>query len=188
MEKDNQKIKSIIESLLFVWGEPLSITKIAKVIGIQTALARQMISELQKDYEASGRGIQILEVDHQFQFHTLKENYEYVAALCAHSKSKGISNSALEALTVIAYRQPVTKADVDQIRGVNSESAIQSLLERGLIEVKGRLDKIGRPQVYGTTVLFLKCFGFRSLKDLPQLEGEGLLTLLDQMEGEQVND
>ncbi len=90
--------------------------------------------------------------------------------LCATSKSKGLSNSALEVLAIIAYKQPITKLDIEQIRGVNSEGPLQSLVERELVEVKGKLEKIGRPQIYGTTDVFLRSFGFKTLTDLPAVD------------------
>ncbi len=161
--------KSVIESLLFVWGEPLSITKIAKILDVKVSTAEKLIQELAQVYQSEKRGIQIIEVNKHYQFATRKENYAYIEQLCAHTKSKGLSNSALEVLAIVAYKQPITKLDIEQIRGVNSDSPLQSLIERELVQVVGKLEKIGRPQIYATTDVFLKSFGFKSLDELPEM-------------------
>ncbi len=167
--------KSVIESLLFVWGEPLSLQKIAKILELKPTLVERLLEEMKVRYDEQKSGLQIIEVNKHYQFATRKENYPYIEKLCANTKSKGLSNSALEVLAIIAYKQPITKLDVEQIRGVNCDSALQSLLDRELVEVKGRVEKIGRPQIYGTTHVFLKSFGFKSLSDLPDVDGlEGI--------------
>jgi len=166
----DQALKSAIESLLFAWGEPLSIQRISKALDIKNTHAERLLNELIQAYESDERGITILEVDKHYQFCTKKENYKYIEVLCQTSKSRGLSNSALEVLTIIAYKQPITKLDIEQVRGVNSDAAIQSLMDRGLVDVVGKLEKIGRPQIYGTTQTFLKTFGLKQLSDLPPLD------------------
>lgn len=163
-------IQSIIESVLFAWAEPLSLYKIAKIINQKPSMVEGVIHEMMATYKKERRGIQIIETNKHYQFCTLKDNYHYIEQLCSTTKSKGLSNSALEVLAIIAYKQPITKLDIEQIRGVNSDGAIQSLVDRELIEVKGKLEKIGRPQIFGTTDVFLKSFGFKSLEDLPLIE------------------
>ena len=167
--QDRQKIKSVIESLLFAWAEPLSLYKIAKILDLKPQTVEMIVSEMQEEHKTERRGIQIIEANKHYQLSTLKENYSYVEQLCATSKSKGLSNSALEVLAIVAYKQPITKLDIEQIRGVNSEGPLQSLVERELVEVKGKLEKIGRPQIFGTTDTFLKSFGFKTLADLPSI-------------------
>ena len=164
------KYKSVIESLLFAWSEPLSLYKIAKILDLKPGTVETLIEAMMKEYMESHRGIQIIETNKHYQFGTLKANYPFVEQLCATSKSKGLSNSALEVLAIIAYKQPITKLDIEQIRGVNSEGPLQSLIERDLVEVKGKLEKIGRPQIFGTTDVFLRSFGFKMLSDMPQIE------------------
>jgi segregation and condensation protein B len=166
---DREKI-SAIESMLFVWGEPLSLSRIAKILDIKPAYAEHLLTEMMKVYTTEGRGIQILEVDKHYQFCTRKENYAYIETLCQTSKSRGLSNSALEVLTIVAYKQPITKLDIEQVRGVNSDAALQSLMDRGLVDIVGRLERIGRPQLYGTTQLFLKTFGLKAISELPTLD------------------
>ena len=168
--QDNIKIKSVIESLLFAWAEPLSLYKIAKILDLKPQVVENIIEEMQVEHKNQMRGIQIIETNKHYQLSTLKANYVYVEQLCATSKSKGLSNSALEVLAIIAYKQPITKLDIEQIRGVNSEGPLQSLVERELVEVKGKLEKIGRPQIYGTTDVFLRSFGFKTLSDLPAVD------------------
>ncbi|MCA0384361.1 MAG: SMC-Scp complex subunit ScpB [Firmicutes bacterium] len=166
---EHQKAKSVIESLLFAWAEPLSLYKIAKILDMKPGTVEKLIDEIRMSLISEKRGIQLIETNKHYQFATLKENYPYVEQLCATSKSKGLSNSALEVLAIIAYKQPITKLDIEQIRGVNSEGPLQSLIDRELVEVKGKLEKIGRPQIYGTTDTFLRSFGFKTLNDLPEV-------------------
>lgn len=165
-----KEMQSIIESILFAWAEPLSLYKIAKIMNQKPNKVEQILQNMMLNYQIEKRGIQIIETNKHYQFCTLKENYVYIEQLCTTTKSKGLSNSALEVLAIVAYKQPITKLDIEQIRGVNSDGALQSLVDRELIEVKGKLDKIGRPQIFGTTDTFLKSFGFKTLDDLPLLE------------------
>lgn len=182
-----EEMRSAIESLLFVWGEPLSLSRIAKILNQKQSDIEHLMEELKAQYIEEKRGFQIIEVNKQYQFATRKENYIYIESLCKTTKSKGLSASALEVLTIIAYKQPITKIDIEQIRGVSSETAIQSLLERELIEVKGRLEKIGRPQIYGTTDMFLKSFGLTTLAEMPPLEGaDELFGLKGEMEDDSI--
>lgn len=165
----NVNYKSVIESLLFAWGEPLSLSKIAKILDLKASVVEEVIEEMIETFKTEGRGIQIVEVNKHYQLSTLRANYAYIEQLCATSRNKGLSNSALEVLAIIAYKQPITKLDIEQIRGVNSDGPLQNLVERELVQVMGRLEKIGRPQIYGTTDTFLKSFGFKTLMDLPEV-------------------
>ncbi|MDK2866132.1 MAG: segregation and condensation protein [Clostridiales bacterium] len=167
---DDREMMSAIESMLFVWGEPLGLSRIAKILDIKPTHAERLLEEMMRVSEAEGRGIQILEVDKHYQLCTRKENYAYIETLCQTSKSRGLSNSALEVLTIVAYKQPITKLDIEQVRGVNSDAALQSLTERGLVDIVGRLERIGRPHLYGTTQLFLKTFGLKTISELPTLD------------------
>ncbi|MDN5352214.1 MAG: segregation and condensation protein [Clostridiales bacterium] len=161
--------KSIIESLLFVWAEPLSLSKIASVLDVRPSVAENLLSEMMATYEEEKRGIQIVETDKHYRFATRRENYEAIEKLCGSTRSRGLSNSALEVLAIVAYKQPITKYEIEQIRGVNSDGPIQSLMERELVEIKGKLDRAGRPQIYGTTHRFLANFGFKDLDELPSM-------------------
>lgn len=165
----NRRNMSIIESLLFVWSEPLSISRIASILEIPLSEAKQDINELMIEYRMRQSGLQIIKVNDSYQLGSIQENSEYIESLCKTSKGKGLSSSAFEVLAIIAYKQPITKGEIDFIRGVKSDKAIMSLMERNLIEEKGRLAKIGKPIVYGTSEMFLKSFGFSSLRELPDI-------------------
>lgn len=164
-----KEIKSAIESLLFAWGDSLSLKKISNILEITIEEAKEGMKELQDDYQEDKKGIYILEVNNSYQFTTARKNYEYIQKLCKISSNKGLSKVGAEVLAIVAYKQPITKFEIDQIRGVNSDKAITQLLERELIVIKGRLEKIGRPIIYGTSEMFLKSFGFKSIKELPDI-------------------
>lgn len=161
--------KSIVESILFVWGEPVNINKISKTLELSKVETRKVLDEMVEEYKENQRGIQIIEINNSFQFSTRKENYQYIEEFCAKSSSKGLSNSTLEVLAIIAYKQPITKMDIESIRGVSSDGPVSNLVMRELVEEKGRLEKIGRPIIYGTTDVFLKSFGFKDIKELPDI-------------------
>lgn len=163
-------IKSAIESLLFAWGDSISAKKIANILDVALADVKEAMVDLQSEYKEESKGIYILEVNNAYQFATSKQNYEYIQKLCKTSDNKGLTKVGAEVLAIVAYKQPITKFEIDQIRGVKSDKAISQLLERELIVAKGRLEKIGRPIIYGTTEMFLKSFGFKTLKDLPDIK------------------
>lgn len=163
-------IKSAFESMMFVWGEPLEVKVAADIFNISKEDAMEYFLELQQEYEQEGRGIVIRQVNKSFQFVTRAENAEFIERLCTPVKVKRLSQSALEVLAIIAYKQPVTKGEIEAIRGVKSDRVIDGLMKKDLIMVKGKSNGIGRPLLYGTTENFLKHFGFSSLKDLPEIE------------------
>lgn len=163
-------IKSAFESMLFVWGQPLDVKTCAEIFNISKEDATELFLELAKEYEQEGRGIQIRQINKSFQFVTKAENEEFIKRLCTPVKVKRLSQSALEVLAIIAYKQPVTKGDIESIRGIRCDRVIDGLMKKELIYVKGRSEGVGRPLLYGTTDTFLKNFGFTSLKELPEIE------------------
>ncbi len=165
-----KKIKSAFESMMFIWGEPLNVKEAADIFDIDKDDAYALLKELQNEYVQEGRGIRIREVNKSFQFVTLHENEEYIEKLCTPVKVKKLSQAALEVLAIIAYKQPITKSEIDAIRGIKCDRVIDGLLNKELIEVRGRSEKIGRPLIYGTTDEFLKKFGFENIKELPEIE------------------
>ena len=165
-----RQIKSALESMMFVWGEPLDTKTISELFDISKQDAYDYFKELQEEYEQEGRGIVIREVNKAFQFVTREENAEYIERLCTPVKVKRLSQSALEVLAIIAYKQPVTKGEIDAIRGIKSDRVVEGLMRKDLIFEKGRANTIGRPILYATTDTFLKNFGFTSLKELPEIE------------------
>lgn len=159
-----------MESMMFTWGEPLEAKMAADVFNITKEEAYECFKELQAEYEQEGRGIVIREVNKTFQFVTREENADYVRRLCTPVKAKKLSQSALEVLAIIAYKQPVTKGEMEAIRGIKCDRVVEGLMNKNLIEEVGRSSAIGRPILYGTTDTFLKNFGFTSLKELPDIE------------------
>jgi len=169
-------IKSAMESMMFVWGKPLDIKDVADVFNIDKKEAYEYFKELQEEYEQEGRGIVIREVNKSFQFVTRKENLDYIERLCTPVKHKKLSQSALEVLAIVAYKQPVTKGEIEAVRGIRCDRVIEGLTKKNLVTEVGRSDAVGRPILYGTTDEFLKQFGFETLKELPAIEDiEGVL-------------
>ena len=169
-------IKSAFESMLFVWGDLLSAKEASEVFGISEKEAIECFEELALEYRQEGRGIRIRRVGKSFQFITLGDNEEFVRKLCTPVKVKKLSRAALEVLAIIAYKQPVTKGEIDAIRGIKCDRVIEGLSKKGLVKALGRSEAVGRPVLYGTTEGFLKNFGFSSLKELPDIEDiEGII-------------
>lgn len=172
----NKIIKSAFESMLFVWGEPLEIKAAADVFGITLDEAKGAMDELMAEYEERGSGLRIRMVGKSYQIVTAAENEEFVARLCTPVKVKKLSQSALEVLAIIAYKQPVTKGEMEAIRGVKCDRVVEGLMKRDLVCEKGRSQAVGKPVLYGTTNEFLSQFGFETIKDLPEIEDlEGAL-------------
>ncbi len=167
---NKKTIKSALESMMFTWSEPLEVKAAADVFNISKDEALEYFLELQKEYEQEGRGIVIRRINKSFQFVTREENADYVRSLCTPVKVKKLSQSALEVLAIVAYKQPVTKGEIEAIRGIKCDRVIEGLLKKDLVTEKGRADTIGRPILYGTTDTFLKNFGFSSIKELPEIE------------------
>ena len=162
-------MKSALETMMFMWGEPLDVKDAAEVLEAEKAEVRELFKELQEEYEQEGRGIRIREAGDAFGFVTLADNDMFIKKLCTPVRVRRLSQAALEVLAIIAYRQPVTRSEIDSIRGIKSERVIDNLIDKGFIEVTGRSEGVGRPLIYATTREFLKKFGFASLKDLPEV-------------------
>lgn len=169
---DRKEIQGIIESLLFAAGDTVSLKDIAAVFDIDSKEIQSIIREMKDRFNFERRGIQIIEVDGYFQLSTRPEHYEYLQKFYAPRRKQGLSQAALETLAIIAYKQPITRAEIDNIRGVKSERSISTLVEKKIVYEVDRLDTVGRPILYGTTIEFLKYFGFKSLKELPELMEE----------------
>lgn len=135
-----ERIKSIIESILFVTGEPLSLRDIAINLEMPPRYVEEVLNEMILDYEASLRGIKLISIKGEYQLVTKSENSDYIQKLLKKNKRQSLSQASLESLAIIAYKQPITRIDIDEIRGVKSESAIQKLIEKNLIKESGRLD------------------------------------------------
>lgn len=165
---DRTALKTIAESLIFAAGNPVSLRRLSEVIGVTPAEVKQALSLLHQEYRASSRGIIFAEVAGGYQFRTAPDNAEYVKALLQEKPGR-LSRAALETLAIIAYRQPITKLDIEAVRGVTIDGVLHSLLTKNLIHEVGRKDVPGRPWVYATTSQFLELFGLNDLSDLPPL-------------------
>lgn len=163
-------IKSALESMMFTWGQPLEAKLAAEAMMVTKEEALEAFRELQEEYEQEQRGIRIREVNGSFQFVTHIDNSDYIARLCTPVKVKRLSQSALEVLAIVAYKQPVTKGEIEAIRGIRCDRVMEGLEAKGLVEERGRSNAIGRPILYGTTDEFLKHFGFTNIKQLPEIE------------------
>jgi len=167
---DETQAKRIIEALLFVFGQPLALKRLAEVVpDLETAAIRRAIQTLNADYAASGRAFLIQEVAGGYQVVTDQQFAPWVRRALQHPKPDSVSAAALETLAIIAYRQPVTKAEIEAVRGVDVTASLETLLERRFIRVAGRRDSPGRPFLYGTTTEFLRHFGLKSLEALPRM-------------------
>lgn len=171
LKKTTGEIKPIIETLLFVSNQPISEEKICEILELDDKkLARQAIVELQMEYEMSGRAISIVEIAGGFLINTKPQYAEYIKRLYKSKVIARLSRQALETVSIIVYKQPITRLEIESIRGVNVGGVLETLLERKLIKIRGRKDTIGRPLLYGTTNDFLQYFGLKDLTELPKLE------------------
>ena len=164
-----EQVQGALEALLFVSGEPLPAERMARVLGVPEAVVRDALQRLAAACRAPGRGLELVEVAGGWQLVTRPEYARAVEELL-RPRRQALSRAALETLAIIAYRQPVTRAEIEAIRGVQSEAGLRTLLERGLIREVGRKEAPGRPILYGTTPLFLQQFGLRDLSELPPPE------------------
>jgi len=178
------EIEAVIEGLLFAAGDRLPLEKISEVLQIDKKTVRKIIYKMMDDYRSSNRGIFIREIDNGFQLCTKFEVYDYIARLVEPRQKQGLSQAAYETLAIVAYNGPVTRAKIEKIRGVNSGSAIERLIERNLIKEVGRLEVPGKPVIYDTTEEFLRSFGFRSKADLPVIDEDQMSFIREEAERE----
>lgn len=187
------RLKSILESLIFVSESPMTLDRLCGILEeYDREDIRKSLHELKFDYETSERGIFLAEVAKGFQFRTREENSEFVRRLVKTRVSR-FSQSALETLAIIAYRQPITRAEIEYLRGVDSGGVLKTLLEKKLIKILGKKDIPGRPLIYGTTRKFLEIFSLKDLKSLPTLReiedlaAEGILEQQEELPLENVS-
>ncbi len=169
---DRAEQKRVIEAVLFLTEEPMKADRIAAVLATSLSEAEILMQELKDDLAAANRGIQIVETATGFQMGTVPELAPFLERAFSEDVSSNLSTAALEALAIIAYKQPVTRIEIESIRGVRSEHVLENLIKRKLIKISGRKEGPGRPLLYGTTADFLKFFGLKELADLPPLEAE----------------
>lgn len=174
--------RSVIEALLFASSRPLTLENLAEITGLVKPGVRELLEELRSEYESRGGGFGLIEVAGGYQLRTLPEFSEEVAKLFTVKSRRRFSRSSLETLSIIAYRQPVTRAEIEHIRGVDCGGVLKNLLTQAMVRVLGRKEAPGRPILYGTTREFLEYFGLRDIESLPTLEE--VTELLEEGEGE----
>ena len=182
MEKE--KAEQVLEAVLFTMGESVELSKLADVIEEDKNTTRALLYEMKEKYKEQNRGMDIIELDGSFQMCSRPELYEYLIKIAKNPRKYVLSDTVLETLSIIAYKQPVTKMEIEKIRGVSCDFAVNKLLEYNLIMELGRLDAPGRPLLFGTTEEFLRSFGVKSLEELPELNQEQIEEFKQQAEEE----
>lgn len=162
-----EKLEAIIEAVLFTMGESVPLQRLAAAIEHDTETTRKIVHNMMDHYNQKSRGIKIIEVNSAFQMCTKTEMYEYLIKVVKQPKKHVLTDVLLETLSIIAYKQPITRVEVDKIRGVKSDHTVNKLLEYNLVMELGRLDAPGRPLLFGTTEEFLRSFGVQSIDELP---------------------
>ena len=163
----DKNYRAIIEAILFTMGESVELSKIADVIELDKKETKAIIEEMMEEWNSSDRGVSIIELDGAYQMCTKSEMYEYLIKIAKQPKHRVLTDVLLETLSIIAYKQPITKAEIEAVRGVKSDHAVNKLVEYKLVQEVGRLEALGRPILFGTTDDFLRSFGVSSVDDLP---------------------
>ena len=181
---DRGKAEAVIEAVLFTMGESVEVSRLAEVIGEDIKTTKEIVSSMMEKWEQSDRGIAIIELENAYQMCTKGEMYEYLIKIAKTPKKYVLTDALLETLSIIAYKQPVTKLEVEKIRGVKSDHAVNKLVEYNLVCERGRLDAPGKPILFGTTEEFLRRFSVQSVEDLPSLNPEQVESFKEEAEEE----
>ncbi|MGN0333875.1 MAG: SMC-Scp complex subunit ScpB [Lachnospiraceae bacterium] len=179
-----KRIEGIIEAILFTMGDSVELNKIASAIEHDENTTRKMIHQMMDKYKEEDRGVRIVELEDSYQMCTKAEMYEYLIRIAKQPKRYVLTDVLLETLSIIAYKQPVTKLEIEKIRGVKSDHAVNKLVEYNLVCEVGRLDAPGKPILFGTTEEFLRRFGIQSVEDLPSMNPEQVESLKTEAEEE----
>ena len=163
---------AVIEAIMFAHGDPITPEKLSEASGIDLETTVKLIDQLERKYNVQESGLKIIRLNDGFQISTRPEYSGYIKSALETRRQQPLSQAAMETLSIIAYNQPVTKSFVEQVRGIDSSSVVNTLVERDLLEEAGRLDLPGRPVAYRTTDTFLRCFGISSLRELPPLPNQ----------------
>lgn len=170
---DIREIQAILEGVLFAAGDAVELERLADIVDVDKRSLREILQKMTDSYNYERRGIHIIRMGDSYQLCTRTEYFEYISRLAEPPRKQNLSNAALEVLSIVAYKQPVTRSTIEHIRGVNCDYIVNRLIERNFIEEKGRLDAPGKPILFGTTQHFLRMFGVSDLKDLPDFETLG---------------
>lgn len=181
-----KQYQAALEAILFASGEPVTLERLATALELDSETTQRLMEDLAQDYRTRAGGLTILRLDDSYQMCTKQDFAAYIRRAMEMRRNTPLSQAAMEVLAIVAYNQPVTRAVMEQVRGVDCGAVLQGLQQKGLVEEKGRLELPGRPLLYGTTVHFLRCFGVSSLSELPPLpQQEGVRemeeTTLDEM-------
>ena len=179
-----EKIEATIEAVLFALGDAVGVDKLAAAIGHDQETTRKIVHQMMDRYNSREGGMEIIELENAFQMATRREHYEALIKVAKQPKKYVLTDVQLEVLSIVAYKQPVTRQEVEKIRGVNSDHALNRLVEYGLVGEAGRLDAPGRPILFGTTEEFLRNFGVRSTEELPSIQPELVEEMKTQAEEE----
>lgn len=182
MERD--KAKAVLESILFTMGESVEVERLAAVIEEDKKTTKELLLEMKEDYDSRECGITLMELEDSFQMCTKGDMYEYLIKIAKTPRKYVLTDTLLETLSIIAYKQPITRLEIEKIRGVSCDHAVNRLVEFGLIAEVGRMDAPGRPLLFGTTEEFLRSFGVKSLEELPELSQVQIAEFKEQAEAE----
>ncbi len=180
----SEQYEAVIEGILFTMGESVEIARLAEAVELETDQVRQILHKMIERYEQEDRGIQIIEIEDAVQMCTKKELYEYLIKVAKQPKQHVLTDVLLETLSIIAYKQPITRLEIEKIRGVSCAHAVNKLVEYNLVCELGRLDAPGRPLLFGTTEEFLRSFGVASIEELPVLNQDQMEEFRQQAEEE----
>ncbi len=181
---EDQKAESILEAILFTMGEAVEVSRLAEVLEMKEKEVRKLLNHMQDRYQQENRGIALTWLEDSVQLCTKAEMYEYLIKIAKTPRKMTLTETVLETLSIVAYKQPVTRVEIERIRGVSCDHAINKLLEYDLICELGRLDAPGRPLLFGTTEQFLRCFGVTSIDDLPEINPVQVEEFKQQAEAE----
>ena len=181
---EQTRAEAVIEAILFAMGESVEISKLAEIIEEDVRTTKKILASMEERYDQEDRGIALTRFDNAVQLCTKAEMYEYLIKIAKSPRKMTLTDTVIETLSIIAYKQPVTRMEIEKVRGVNCDHAINKLLEYDLIKELGRLDAPGRPLLFGTTEQFLRCFGVKSLEELPEINTVQLEEFKQQAEEE----
>ncbi|MBQ1681610.1 MAG: SMC-Scp complex subunit ScpB [Agathobacter sp.] len=181
---EDKNYKAIIEAILFTMGDSVELEKIANAIELDKKETKRLLDEMKEELNQSQRGVDIIELDGSYQMCTKQEMYEYLIKIAKQPTKRQLTDVLLETLSIIAYKQPVTKSEIEKIRGVSCDHAVNKLVEYNLVCELGRLDAPGRPLLFGTTEEFLRSFGVHSIDELPVLSADQIEEFKAEAEAE----
>lgn len=187
---ENEELVQAIEAMLFASGRSVDIKILSEILGVETEKIKEAAQRLKENLQDRKSGIQLIEINNGYQLATLEKFYSYICTMLDNRSKPNLSQAALEVLAIVAYNPKITRAEMEKIRGVSSDSAMNKLLEYNLIEEAGKLDAPGRPMTYKTTDEFLRLFGYKSLEDMPKLpalqEDDGQTSFIDDESSEKI--